>query len=200
MSWGRSTVMTVRGEILVDSVVDRDTVDQVMGLAGASQFRNTIEPVAFASAAAFAVAGDSIRFSILTPPEVAREASGQARWLVVTDSRVVEVSGEMRGDWWSRSTYPQRLVGSIAVSTSPLTRFSGLVFTGPGWIWDPEGPDSVGDFMRDTTAVLQPVDGSEGLVLWKDYVDSGSVFPKPSDLLTALRWLVTRLSTGREGA
>ncbi len=80
LSWGRSTVMWVKGVMLVDSVVDMDTVDRVMGLAGASQFRNTIEPVAFASASAasFAVAGENIRLCILTPPEVAREASGQA--------------------------------------------------------------------------------------------------------------------------
>ena len=70
--------MWVKGVMLVDSVVDMDTVDRVMGLAGASQFRNTIEPVAFASAASFAVAGENIRLCILTPPEVAREASGQA--------------------------------------------------------------------------------------------------------------------------
>lgn len=184
----------------MDPVVDPSVVDALFDAAGVSNYRNAQDLTIFASAAGFCVGAELVRLSIFTPPQGPRDASGPARWIVITDKRAIEVVGEMSGDWWSRRPIQFAVSGELTVSVRPLATFKELRFTGNRWMWHPEAADSAREWLRGTAAVLRPVDGSEDLILWEDFADNGAGAPKAGNLLDGLRWLATRIPTFGEGA
>jgi hypothetical protein len=177
----------------VDAVVDPEKVENVMDRAGARQVLSMNEPRAYACAAAFAVADEEVRLSILTAPEGGRGVDGPARWLVLTDTRSIEVSGEMHGDWWSRQSTSRPFASPITLTIRSLRDFRRLSFSGHAWIWLLDSGDSIRDFVGGTTAMLHPEDGSDPLILWANYRDSGSAFPPAATIVEAIRWLASRV-------
>lgn len=111
-------------------------------------------------AASFALSGEEPLFSLFRPPQVARTESGEARLLVVTGTRVVEVQARVSGEW---ALQVSNDYGSdVEIRVEALSGFTRLEVRGGVWLHNEDNPASC--VLDGSSATLSGV--GESLPLW----------------------------------
>lgn len=182
----------------MDSVVDEERVSSLMELAGAGQVLSLPEPRAFAAAATFALAGEAAQVSAFGVPTIDRAATGPARWLAISDSRVVTVEGDVHGGWWSGLQANRRFASSLTTIIRPRSLFDRVEFDSDGWAWFMRSENSTVDFLYDLTLTLSSSRSNERVVVYDGYQRGGSIVPTPASVFSGVRWLIggTQGATG----
>lgn len=162
----------------------------ILDAAGLRSHHRSVQARVYATAAAFAAGTEAIWLSLLRLPTLERHQVGDARLLVVTPTRVIEVTGQMNGDWWSQLR--DSTTGRVSVSIRQLAIFSGLTFEAEGVQWRLGNGDPADDFTLGTSATLTGPVGVEPLVLW----DGRDVSEYARATAAARLGLLRRLATG----
>lgn len=175
-----------------------EDVQVIMEAAGLNYRPSSRQARAFATAAAFAAAGEDVVLAILRPPAIPRSEVGQARLLVVTSTRAIEVTGPMSGDWSASLPFADRgPAGGIAVVVRNLNEFTGFTLDAGGWQFLAEEGDGASSYVEGSSATLTGHD-VEPLVLW-DPSDAAHTYPRCShaDWLRFLHWIAGGRSSGQ---
>lgn len=172
--------------------VDATAVATIMEMAGAGSHRDKPGASGFARAAAFAAGPETARLSLFYPPAGARNAYGTARWLLITDTRIIEVTGDLPGSWELGVT--DKELKTISVSVRPLPRSYTLDISAPATLWKDSHDASAWDILRGLVATLVSTDPDVGdQELWNGDPNSASVQPDATSLLAGIRWFAQRV-------
>lgn len=159
-----------------------------MADAGLGRYQTNAQARTLSTFTAFWVADEPVKLAVFRQPAVARHEVGSARLPVITESRAIEVSGQMAGDWSCNDRPIQN--GPVSTSIRDLNDFSGVTFESEAVQWVLEDDDAR-NFTRRTTVTLIGQGRPDPLTVWSTAQNEFARGAEEAEL-AFLQWMAAR--------